>query len=196
MKQAFENDRSDPTNPGHQARKANSVWVLTEEAVRHGVQSTTRYRKHGSNKKQNRAKIPAPLRQRSGAKGGRAARRAARLRREEQMHSQGSGSVTQTSRGSSFLGLPDVQRLSQEADHFSIASPLTPDNEPAFAFPPPPIDSSSYYYHLPNFYDVKPECLPSHIESTLEGELQPKSETCMREMWSYPYTLPTQQVAE
>ncbi len=53
----------------------------------HGVQSTTRYRKTGSVRKSITAGSPDFRRQRSGAKGGRAARRAARLRRLEQSHS-------------------------------------------------------------------------------------------------------------
>lgn len=65
-------------------RKANSVWVLTGHAIKHGVQSTTRYRKTGTTKKGVGSRIPAIQRQRSGAKGGRAARRAARLKRQEE----------------------------------------------------------------------------------------------------------------
>lgn len=51
-----------------------------------GVQSTTRYRKTGGVRKSGLSGSPDYRRQRSGAKGGRAARRAARLRRMEQHH--------------------------------------------------------------------------------------------------------------
>jgi Forkhead domain len=192
-KQAFENDRTDPTNPGHQARKANSVWILTEDAIRHGVQSTTRYRKHGSNKKTNRTRIPAPLRQRSGAKGGRAARRAARLRREEQMSRQRSESLPHNARLPSFCGAQATDPTSQEAADFSVTSPLTPDNDPAFASSQPS-DGSSYCYHWPDFYGLKTEPLPGQLETPYNRSLQLQRETCMKEVFNYPYTSPTQPV--
>ena len=49
------------------------------------MKSTTRYRKHNSTKKAGKAEAPAPQRQRSGAKGGKAARKAARMRRSLRM---------------------------------------------------------------------------------------------------------------
>lgn len=60
------------------------MWILTDYAIKHGVQSTTRYRKTGGVKRGTSNRVPAIQRQRSGAKGGRAACRAARLRRQEQ----------------------------------------------------------------------------------------------------------------
>jgi forkhead-containing protein len=62
-------------------KKIINFWRLTEDARKHGIQSTTRYRKHGNHKKSIRPEHPAPQRQRSGAKGGRAAKIAARFRR-------------------------------------------------------------------------------------------------------------------
>ena len=50
-----------------------------------GVKSTTRYRKHNSIKKVGKVEVPAPQRQRSGAKGGKAARKAAKMRRAMRM---------------------------------------------------------------------------------------------------------------
>jgi hypothetical protein len=186
--QAFENDRTDPANPGQQARKANSVWILTADAIRHGVQSTTRYRKHGSNKKTNRTRTPAPLRQRSGAKGGRAARRAARLRREEQMHRQGCHALQQNSTKPDFPRLRGIiDRTSQEVDHFPVASPLTPENEPAFAFSQSIDNNHSYYYHLPSFYDLKSELLPGQVEAPYQGDLQQEAaDSCMKATLRYP----------
>ena len=52
--------------------------------MRNGIQSTTRYRKHGGVRKSALNGKPDTLRAKSGAKGGRAARRAARLRQMEQ----------------------------------------------------------------------------------------------------------------
>ena len=93
--QAFENDKTQSTNARGQPKKATSVWFLTQEALRHGVQSTTRYRKTGGVRKTGMSGSPDFRRQRSGAKGGRAARRAARLRRLEQSHSSWTPMMTQ-----------------------------------------------------------------------------------------------------
>jgi hypothetical protein len=62
--------------------KTNNCWKLSEDAEKNGIQSTTRYRNHGHQKKPNRTAPPAPQRQQSGSKGGRAARIAARYRRQ------------------------------------------------------------------------------------------------------------------
>ncbi|KIW89840.1 uncharacterized protein Z519_09269 [Cladophialophora bantiana CBS 173.52] len=81
MNKAFENDRDSAKGS---VRKATSVWMLTDEAIKNGVQSTTRYRKSGAGKKTLRGRIPAIQRQRAGAKGGRAARHSAKRRYQEQ----------------------------------------------------------------------------------------------------------------
>ncbi|KAH7377382.1 hypothetical protein BKA66DRAFT_422378 [Pyrenochaeta sp. MPI-SDFR-AT-0127] len=57
------------------------MWRLTEEAIREGVKSTTRYRSKQPNKRAHRTAHPQPQRQASGAKGGQASRRATRMRR-------------------------------------------------------------------------------------------------------------------
>lgn len=61
--------------------KKGFIWVLEPSAVDNGVKSTTRFRKSVPSKKTTRLDSPAPQRQRSGAKGGRAARKAAKSRR-------------------------------------------------------------------------------------------------------------------
>ncbi|KAI4270621.1 MAG: hypothetical protein L6R38_007067 [Xanthoria sp. 2 TBL-2021] len=61
--------------------KRGFIWVLEPSALADGVKSTTRYRKSGSNKRIAKAGYPAPERQRSGARGGKAARNAAKIRR-------------------------------------------------------------------------------------------------------------------
>lgn len=78
VKKAFQNVKNG-SEPACGQRKASSIWGLTEDAIKHGVQSTTRYRKTGTSRK-NCGRSPAVPRQRSGAKGGIAARRSARLR--------------------------------------------------------------------------------------------------------------------
>ncbi|KAF1952873.1 hypothetical protein CC80DRAFT_168116 [Byssothecium circinans] len=71
--------------PGEESRRG-FMWRLTDEAVREGVKSTTRYRSKQPNKRAHRSTNPLPQRQASGAKGGQAARRAARLRRSNRMN--------------------------------------------------------------------------------------------------------------
>lgn len=72
-KQAFK--KVDQVSPMDEAKKG-FIWVLEPTAVAEGVKSTTRYRKFHSNKRISKADHPAPQRQRSGAKGGKAARKA------------------------------------------------------------------------------------------------------------------------
>lgn len=78
--QAFQGTNKSGANGGSSKK---NFWALTEEAIKNGVQSTTRYRKPGS-KKTPKSENPAPQRQRSGAKGGRAARKFARNKRAAQ----------------------------------------------------------------------------------------------------------------
>jgi hypothetical protein len=61
------------------------MWRLTKEAIRDGVKSTTRYRSKQPNKRGHRSHHPLPQRQASGAKGGQASRRSARMRRGNRM---------------------------------------------------------------------------------------------------------------
>lgn len=59
------------------------MWRLTDEARREGVKSTTRYRSKQPNKRGHRSQQPLPQRQASGAKGGQAAKRSAKLRQSQ-----------------------------------------------------------------------------------------------------------------
>ncbi|MCJ1402061.1 hypothetical protein MMC11_005280 [Xylographa trunciseda] len=61
--------------------KKGCIWVLEPSALEKGVQSTTRYRKVGANKKTGRNDPVVTQRQRSGARGGRAAKKTLRARR-------------------------------------------------------------------------------------------------------------------
>ncbi|KAI9880830.1 MAG: hypothetical protein M1830_000266 [Pleopsidium flavum] len=65
--------------------KKGFIWVLEPSAINEGVKSTTRYRKNAPNKKIGKSETPAPQRQKSGAKGGKAARKAAKLRRSARL---------------------------------------------------------------------------------------------------------------
>ncbi|KAE8160546.1 hypothetical protein BDV40DRAFT_313829 [Aspergillus tamarii] len=61
-------------------KKALNYWRLTDEAITHGIQSTTRYRKQANYKKKVGLDPPAPQRQRSGAKRGKATKITAKFR--------------------------------------------------------------------------------------------------------------------
>ncbi|KAL2819368.1 hypothetical protein BDW59DRAFT_122127 [Aspergillus cavernicola] len=83
MNAGFEAVREEST-PG---KKAVNYWRLTDEAVNNGIQSTTRYRKQTNYKKPVASDPPAPQRQRSGAKGGKATKTTARFRSNGSMSS-------------------------------------------------------------------------------------------------------------
>ncbi|KAL8722216.1 MAG: hypothetical protein Q9225_001261 [Loekoesia sp. 1 TL-2023] len=82
MNGAFKKVDQDPSTD---EAKKGFIWVLEPSALVDGVKSTTRYRKPGSNKKTGRGRHPAPERQRSGAKGGKAARKAAKIRQSARL---------------------------------------------------------------------------------------------------------------
>lgn len=83
-------------------KKPINYWRLTNEARINGVQSTTRYRK-ASHRKVMSSDPPAPGRQRSGPKGGRAARHATKMRpanhdEQRREHNLQSSSLPRTQR--------------------------------------------------------------------------------------------------
>lgn len=67
-------------DPSNKAKKG-FIWVLEPSAVGAGIESTTRYRQKTVGKKTDNLDQADPKRQRSGRKGGRAARKTAKLRR-------------------------------------------------------------------------------------------------------------------
>ena len=95
------------------------MWRLTEEARRDGVKSTTRYRSKQPNKRGHRTQQPQPQRQASGAKGGQAARRSARMRRSNRMDAYRSDPYMSRSVPTTF-------------------DPTYPNSEAPIAYPPSP----------------------------------------------------------
>ncbi|KAL9132249.1 MAG: hypothetical protein Q9217_000053 [Psora testacea] len=69
-----------PYTPPNDRSKKGYIWVLEKSAISRGVQPTTRYRKKDENKKVEKGAAYSAQRQRSGRKGGHAARRSARLK--------------------------------------------------------------------------------------------------------------------
>ncbi|KAL6706938.1 hypothetical protein ACN47E_004888 [Coniothyrium glycines] len=105
------------------------MWRLTEEAIRDGVKSTTRYRSKQPNKRGHRVQ-PLPQRQASGAKGGQAARRSAKVRRSHRMH--------------------DNMHMSRSVP--SAFDPVYDNSDTSMAYPPSP-----YYGSEADFaYSIKP----------------------------------------
>ena len=133
------------------------MWVLTEYAKQYGVQSTTRYRKNGTSKKASANRVPAVQRQRSGAKGGRAARRAARLKRQEEGHRR-NFTTQPEAEGQS----PYQSPLSATQDHWSTYSysPTTPSEDQfiraAYSLP----HRSHYEYHRDRDMKFESEVCP------------------------------------
>lgn len=71
----------DPANK----HKKGFIWVLDPAAVGKGIESTTRYRQKTIAKKSDNPDLVDAKRQRSGRKGGRAARKSAKLRRSAKL---------------------------------------------------------------------------------------------------------------
>ena len=114
------------------------MWYLTQTALRHGVQSTTRYRKTGVARKSGLNSSPDLQRQRSGAKGGRAARRAARLRRLEQTPTHTTWSPMLSPQDlEPFNNLVQAANYVQDFSMTRSGSPPTPPEHSAFTPPSP-----------------------------------------------------------
>lgn len=106
------------------------MWRLTEEAIREGVKSTTRYRSKQPNKRGHRVQHPLPQRQASGAKGGQAAHRSAKVRRSHRM-----------------------QDAYQSRSVPAVFDPMYNDTDTSLPYPPSP-----YYASEADFgYSIKPE---------------------------------------
>ncbi|EAS33546.2 uncharacterized protein CIMG_04570 [Coccidioides immitis RS] len=123
MNAAFEAVR-EISSPGGSPKKSGNVWVLTERAIKHGVQSTTRYRKPGIHKKTTKSEQPAPQRQRSGAKGGRAAKKAAKFRRALQ-EAQRAGENHSSSR---HMQSDNAEGIAAYTTHGEQEQPISPAN--------------------------------------------------------------------
>ncbi|KAJ9616445.1 hypothetical protein H2200_000163 [Cladophialophora chaetospira] len=123
MNKAFENDRESAKGS---SRKATSVWILTEDAIKNGVQSTTRYRKTGAGKRPVGSRIPALQRQRAGAKGGRAARNSAKRRNQD--HSAFTDPMSTASPSTtSYSDYGDYQSYDYSSSRPDVRSwPMTP----------------------------------------------------------------------
>jgi hypothetical protein len=136
--------------PAGEEQKKGFMWRLTEQAINEGVKSTTRYRSKLPNKRA-RAHTPALKRQTAGAKGGQAAKKAAKRRSERLRHTTINAACSSgysSMRSSPCIHSPALASLGRK-DDFGYGS-----RETFGTFG----RSVSPYYHL------SPACYPSENE--------------------------------
>lgn len=131
-------------------------------------------------------RIPAPVRQRSGAKGGKAARRAAQLRKKEHLLRQGN-------HASSTLGYPRASLYDYEgstfegadsSEAFSVLDPTTPIPEFSFGGDPehqtPRFTSKTTAY--PMYRSSNPACTGDPDQSMHDYAYQSASDLTLEDM--------------
>ncbi|KAI5359588.1 putative Fork head domain, winged helix-like DNA-binding domain superfamily [Septoria linicola] len=156
--------------------KKGSLWRLTDQALRDGVISTTRYRKDPKRKPERRA-IPALNRQASGAKGGRATRDASRMRQQHQrLHGTHTSRHLRRADRHHHMASPQYSPYSTQSTPHSPHIPFIP--YPAHTIPmsaPTSQPASPYFnihrpeddelttpmgFHLPGYHQATPEDFP------------------------------------
>ncbi|MCJ1248848.1 hypothetical protein MMC30_006069 [Trapelia coarctata] len=145
-------DQNPPSDDG----KKGFVWVLEQSALENGVESTTRYRKLGSNKKSSRVEPVAAQRQRSGAKGGKATKKSAKLRRTTRSEQPQRRELEEASQDQ----IPASMRYQ---DHQSLLDndPYEMDTLPYPAHTPPLTVQSSIAETSPYGFEDIAGCVPS-----------------------------------
>lgn len=145
-------DQNPPSDDG----KKGFLWVLEQSALEKGVESTTRYRKAGSNKKPSRVEPVAAQRQRSGAKGGKATKKSAKLRRTTRSEQ------TQRMRLEEASQDPTPPNM-QYQDHQSLLDndPYEMDTLPYPVHTPPLTVQSSIAETSPYSFEDIAGCVPS-----------------------------------
>ncbi|OCK83386.1 hypothetical protein K432DRAFT_274273, partial [Lepidopterella palustris CBS 459.81] len=140
--------------PDGEEAKKGFMWRLTESAIREGVKSTTRYRSKMPNKRGCRSHNPAPQRQASGAKGGQAARKTARLRRSERLR--------------------DSRSVPMDKSDAYMSRSMPSYNAPFDGFPPSELamgyPASPYFYQseMDFGHPIKQEPLPASFGPNLD----------------------------
>lgn len=103
-------------DPSNKAKKG-FIWVLEPSAVGAGIESTTRYRQKTVGKRSDNVDHADPKRQRSGRKGGRAARKSAKMKRSALLdHDSRYARYPESHPNSTFHALPD-EPLHQASPH-------------------------------------------------------------------------------
>jgi hypothetical protein len=107
----------------------------------------------------NSNRIPAPLRQRSGAKGGKAARRAAQLRKKEHLLHHAASAPIQYAQTPMYDYEGSIYDGADSSDTFSVLDPATP--LPDFSFGGEPDYQSHRYATAPTA--TSPGCVPTEL---------------------------------
>ena len=103
-------------DPSNKAKKG-FIWVLEPSAVGAGIESTTRYRQKTVGKRSDNGDHADPKRQRSGRKGGKAARKSAKWRRSSLLdYDTRSARYPKSEPNMTFSALPD-ESLRQASPH-------------------------------------------------------------------------------
>ena len=145
----------DPANK----HKKGFIWVLEPSAVGKGIESTTRYRQKTVGRRPYLSEITDPKRQKSGRKGGRAARQSARLRRSAKLEGR----------------RPAYTHLA-ESDYSSspstiVDSPLSPGMSPY------DMGGLPYYVNTPPIHSPVPDHSFYSQEATNTGTSVPTDQT-------------------
>lgn len=131
---------------------------MTEHAIKNGVESTTRYRKSATSRRGSNKRTPAVQRQRSGARGGRATRRGARVKLSQENPPQASAEASIPD-GSTITGY-EWSPLSSGHDLYSPYgySPITPSGDQML--------NPGYSLPRPSYYDYGQQMLPKLEEES------------------------------
>ena len=175
--QAFK--KVDQVPPTDEAKKG-FIWVLEPTAVEEGVKSTTRYRKFNSNRKIGKADNPAPQRQRSGAKGGKAAKKAAKIRRSARFSEPSNlRCVEAASVASPTASVSTEDNTSQMASDAGVAHP---NNMPYYLSTPTSSSQSTVLDSKPYGFEEITGCSPDIYDPLFYEDLDHATSS----MLSYP----------
>lgn len=131
------------------------MWRLTDQAIREGVKSTTRYRSKAPNKRAARSHAPAPLRRTSSTRSGQVPRKSSRPRRSERVSRYAKPpSPKRSCPSNSLLSMPRSSGFETFSSSNRTSHTCARAASPHFFSPK---DSSVYFQN-----DLKPEAWPNY----------------------------------
>jgi hypothetical protein len=130
--------KKEPYDDPNNKSKKGFIWVLEESAVGKGIESTTRYRQKTTSKKSEHSQALDLKRQRSGRKGGKAARRTGRLGRPTRSDDPRSSYY--------FQGVSECYRTDPDV---ALNSPVEPHLQSSPSMDLNPSSSLPYWLHTP-----------------------------------------------
>ena len=166
----------DPANK----HKKGFIWVLEPSAVGRGIESTTRYRQKTVGRRPYLSEITDPKRQKSGRKGGRAARLSARLRRSAKLEGRRPAYTTlpESDYSSSPSTIVDSPRTLIDSPPSPGMSPYDMGGLPYYVNTPPPHSPFPGHQHMhefairPDVFQDFPDRNPSLVNGRLDEEDQ------------------------